>query len=246
MKLLMDFGNSRCKYATVENKSINKIGSISYSDTDKLSAIKPLLNRIKSLKQVIICSVLGSQTNFQLESLLADYKIEQFYFLDPDTESFGITLGHYNAKQLGADRLAAMIGAQEKFKGTKCIVDCGTAITIDALDSNGKHLGGVILPDVHSMKNALLLDTYINYNKETNRFDVFARSTQEAVHTGCLSAAAGGIRYVINEMETKNGLFDKIVLTGGNAEDLLPILSLDAVLEATLVLDGLITISIKL
>ena len=246
MKLLMDFGNSRCKFAMQENKSINKIESISYSDTDRLYVIKSLLDKINNLKQVIICSVLDSQINLQLERLLADYKIEQYYFLDADTESFGITLDHYNAKQLGADRLAAMIGAQEKFKGTKCIIDCGTAITIDVLDSNSKHLGGVILPDVHSMQNSLLLDTNIKLNKETVGFNVFARSTQEAIHTGCLSAVVGGIQYVINEMQTKIGLFDKIILTGGNARSLLPMLSSDAVLEPTLVLDGLMIISRKL
>jgi len=96
------------------------------------------------------------------------------------------------------------------------------------------------------MQNALFLDTYINCNEETDGFEVFARSTQEAIHSGCLSAVVGGIQYVINEMQTKNGLFDKIILTGGNAEYILPMLSSDAVLEPTLVLDGLMNISRKL
>ena len=246
MKLLMDLGNSRCKYAMLENENITEIESITYSNNDKLSAIKPLLNGANNVKQVIICSVLDDQMNEQLEQLFVGYNVEQIYFLEPEAESYGITLDHYNAKQLGADRLAAMIGAQEKFKGIKCIVDCGTAITIDALDDVGKHRGGVIFPGDRSMKNALLQDTDINYNEVTDAFNVFARSTQEAIHSGCLSAVLGGIQFVINEMQTKIGLFDKIILTGGNAEHLLPILFTDAVLESNLVLDGLMVISRKL
>ena len=246
MKLLMDLGNSRCKYAMLENENITVIESITYSNDDKLAAIKPLLNEKNNLKQVIICSVLDDQMNEQLKQLFVDNNVERIHFLEPETESFGVTLDHYNASQLGADRLAAMIGAQEKFKGSKCIIDCGTAITIDALDNEGKHYGGVIFPGVRSMQNALLQDTGINYNGATYGFEVFARSTQEAIHSGCLSAAVGGIKHVINEMQTKNGLFDKIILTGGNADHLLPMFFSDAVLESNLVLDGLMVISRKL
>ncbi len=246
MKLLMDLGNSRCKCAIINNGDFDLIDPISYSKTDRMSTIKSLFDGLKNLSQVVICTVLGKHINTQLEQFLVSNEIENIHFINPEIESFEIKLDRYNVKHLGSDRLAAMVGAHVKFKANTCIVDCGTAITIDALDGNGTHYGGVIFPGVQSMQNTLLQNTDIDINGESDKYEVFARSTHEAIHSGCISAAAGGIQFVINEMQTKHGMFDKVILTGGNAEKLLSMLKLNAEYEPTLVLDGLMEISKKL
>ena len=56
---------------------------------------------------------------------------------------------------MGVDRWVAMIGARSEFRGGLCIVDAGTAVTIDAIDKNGNHLGGQIIPGLALMSNAL-------------------------------------------------------------------------------------------
>ena len=76
MNLLMDLGNSRCKYAMVDNENINNIESITYSNDDKITAIKQLLSKANNLKKIIICSVLDDQLNDQNQSHSID-EIEQ-------------------------------------------------------------------------------------------------------------------------------------------------------------------------
>lgn len=242
MNLLLDLGNSRCKFAIVENNVIKKYGVQPYHKTNKLSAIKPLLHEHSNSNKVIICSVLDETFDNQLIELLASHQIHDYYFLDPAVDSFGILLGYQNPNQLGTDRLAAMIAANKKFKGNTCIVDCGTAITIDALNPKGIHQGGVILPSLTSMRQALFVDTDIQHYEADGSFNIVANNTHDAIYTGCLSAVIGGIEHIVNTMQAHYDSFDQIILTGGDAELLIPMLTQQVVYEPNLVLDGLIIV----
>ncbi len=239
MNLLLDLGNSRCKFALLENHDIKKYAIKPYSKADKLTVIASLLRNCQVLHKVIVCSVLGEALNRQLIDLLDSHEIHDYYFLRPAAQSFGIRLRYHNPAQLGADRLAAMIAANAKFSGNKCIIDCGTAITIDVLDVHGVHQGGVILPGFASMWRALSAHTNIQGDAITGNFNITAHSTQDAMYTGCLTAVAGGIQHAVNAMQSRHAAFDQIIITGGDADLILPLLSLDLIREPTLVLDGL-------
>ena len=71
----------------------------------------------------------------------------------------GVTNAYDVAADLGVDRWAALVGAHQGSSGPVCIVDCGTAITIDALSPAGEHLGGLIMPGI-TMLAELLVRTY--------------------------------------------------------------------------------------
>ena len=143
---------------------------------------------------------------------------KKIFFLAPAENSFGVALAYANANALGVDRVAALIGANEKYSGSSCVVDCGTAVTIDALDGKGNHQGGVILPGIESMRNALLSNTEIGTEDAEMEFNVFSNTTESAIHTGCISAVVGGISYVVNKMASDYDNFDQIIWTGGDAE----------------------------
>jgi type III pantothenate kinase len=144
------------------------------------------------------------------------------------------------------DRIAALIAAKEKYPGTSCIVDCGTAVTIDALDTNGRHMGGVILPGIKSMRKALMSNTKIQTGEADVNFNVLSETTEGAIHTGCISAVVGGIEYVVNKIATNYDEFDQIIFTGGDAELLGSYLSIKMMFDASLVLDGLKAVAQKL
>lgn len=243
MNLLLDLGNSRCKFAILEKDVIKKYGIQPYHKENRHFVIEALLHENKNLKKAIVCSVFDEKFNHQLIKLLNSHNINDYYLLDPATESFGIRLAYLDPNQLGADRLAALIAANEKYSGNKCIVDCGTAITIDALDVNGMHRGGVIVPSLTSMQQALSVDTNIKYNEAGGSFNIFANTTQDATYTGCQSAVIGGIQHVVNTMQTHYDTFDKIVITGGDAEHIMSMLAHKVVHDEKLVLDGLMIVS---
>ena len=244
MKLLLDLGNSRCKYAIVEEDEVAKYDSQNYGPFGKLYSVKSISDQYSGASGIIISSVLSEEMNSQIKEALLSDVTKNIYFLDPAENSFGITLAYADPSTLGVDRVAAMIAVNKKYSGNNCIVDCGTAITIDALDGKGVHQGGVILPGIDSMRKALLTNTKIEIaGIEEAEYNVLSKTTGGAIHTGCVSAVAGGIEYVVNRMVSDYDGFDQVVLTGGDAERIKSYLSISVHTDETVVLDGLKVVS---
>ena len=239
MKLLLDLGNSRCKYAVLEPGVPDEYGALAYHDGRRLEVIVSVLEKYGAADRVVLCSVLDSNVNDQLLQWLAANKPGEFFFLDTSVRCFGISIGYQDPGALGADRLAALIAAHEQFQGSTCIVDCGTAVTVDALDQGGIHRGGTIFPGVRSMQAALLADTDMNVDHDAVQLVMPANSTRDAIYTGCLSAVAGGVDRIVHGMQGQHNPFDQVILTGGDAELLIPLLSQDIIHKPYWVLEGL-------
>ena len=123
MNLLLDLGNSRCKYAVLEPGVPDKFGALPYQEGKRLEVIESVLQQYNHLDRVVVCSVLGQEVNDQLQQRFLSNGPEGFYFLSSAAWSFGITIGYRNPDTLGADRLAALIAAHEQYHGCTCIVD---------------------------------------------------------------------------------------------------------------------------
>jgi len=248
MKWLLDLGNSRCKSAMLADGKITCHEPRPYNRENRLVVIESILHeQTTSPRQVIVCSVLGESFNRELTKWFGNSELDDYYFLDPCTETFGIRLGYADPAQLGADRLATMIAAHEKFGGDKCIVDYGTAVTIDALNASGVHRGGVILPGAASMQRALCADTGIACRDAEGKFDIFAANTHDAIHTGCLIATTGGIQQAVDTMQTHCGSLDRTIVTGGHAaKNFAHLRAREVVQEPQLVLDSLAIVAGKI
>ncbi len=248
MKLLLDLGNSRCKYAVLEESGIEKYGVQNYGPFGKLYSVKSLCDQYNDASEIVISSVLSEAANTQIKETLLKDNAVNIYFFVPARNSFGVKLAYVDLSTLGIDRVVALIAAHEKFSGNSCVVDCGTAVTIDSLDTKGIHQGGVIFPGIHSMKKTLLSNTKIEIDEKKMEFNVLSNTTENAIHTGCISAVVGGIEYVVKKMASVYDGFDQIVLTGGDAELVQLHLSESCLTEQihvvdTLVLDGLEVVS---
>lgn len=236
MKALLDLGNSRCKFAILKPGEADTFGAVPYQDGSRLDVVASVLQPHDPLDRIVVCSVLGRQFNEQLQGRFA---ASSFYFLDPAERCFGVTLEYDNPGTLGADRLAALIAAKVRYTGRTCIVDCGTAVTVDVLDPGGLHRGGVIFPGFASMRSALEVDTAIDPDETTGSLAIPATSTRDAIYSGCLSAVAGGVSHAVDRMQAEGAPFEQTILTGGDAELLLPLLAQPVIHEPDWVLEGL-------
>ena len=245
MKLLLDLGNSRCKFAVVRKGVPDVFGAMPYHEHTRLAVIENVLRQHGKPDMVVACSVLGTGLNERLEQLLASHRIDDYFFLKSAGIDCGIRPGYQNPDELGADRLAAMVAASAKYQGNTCIVDCGTAITVDVLATGGIHHGGVIFPGFMSMQAALASSTDLEFRLDAASFAIAADSTRDAIYSGCQHAVAGGIEHAVCMMQDHYGLFDQIILTGGDAALLAPLLTCQTVHEPHLVLDGLKHVSEK-
>ena len=141
---------------------------------------------------------------------------------------------------MGIDRWLAMLAAYQRGSTTCVIVDGGTALTVDVVDADGRHVGGYIVPGIGLMSNSLVANTSIRLTEQPLESTVaLGHSTDEAVYNGCLSALISLIQGVVRLMSEQDAGV-KLYLTGGDAPLLEANLKLKNMeLVPGLVLDGL-------
>ncbi len=240
--LLFDIGNSRVKWAWLEGARLHGHGSAAREQFD----IRAIAEPAWPPSRIVASNVAAQAFAERFTEVVKKRWGMAPEFIKAEAHGYGITNAYRDPQKLGADRWAALVGARSLSSDACCIVDCGTAVTVDVLDQNGQHLGGVIMPGVHLMRRALLETAQISYTPgahEVVRLTPFAHDTQEAVTHGTLYAVIAGIeRAVAEAASTGNGDMSRFI-SGGDAPRLLPLLGAGYRHEPHLVLQGLALIA---
>jgi len=158
--------------------------------------------------------------------------------------AFGVTNAYREPSQLGADRWVALVAAHYHHQGPSCIIDSGTALTVDLISKEGQHAGGLILPGMALMRAALVEKTdavQVSEQGQTKAFDV--HSTEDAVKAGVHAAMLGAVQQVLAECQLKWGAEPHCVVTGGNAEVFKMSLPESSTYDSDWVLKGLAVIA---
>jgi type III pantothenate kinase len=155
----------------------------------------------------------------------------------------GVTCAYRDPSQLGVDRWLAVIGAWHRAKRAACVVSSGTATTVDAVDANGLHLGGLIVAGLDLMEESLLRRTSDIAKSAGGALrapaTVFADNTAAAVRNGAVFATAALAERVATELERRVGREPAMFLTGGNATRVAPCFVRAPDIVPDLVLQGL-------
>jgi type III pantothenate kinase len=148
-----------------------------------------------------------------------------------------VVSGYEEPERLGVDRWLALLAGWELFGSQCAVVDAGSALTIDFLDDQAKHLGGYIIPGRQMMLSSLFGGTSgIRPGALLPADLTYGRDTDSAVHNGYLAMTVAMIEKIVSE----GGLdIRRLVLTGGDARSLLMYLPSSVVHVPDLVLDGL-------
>ena len=142
----------------------------------------------------------------------------------------------YNPAQLGLDRWLAALAAHERAGGACVVVDAGTATTIDLIDADGAHAGGYILPGEGLMVRSIEEATAIRLSRDSSGCgSAIPITTVDAVRCGSLQAQAALIEQACHAL----GPACPVLIGGGNAHALLPLLHGESRLVEQLVLEGL-------
>jgi type III pantothenate kinase len=238
MNLLVDLGNSRIKWAN-SGPQHWETGAETIPDEGFSALLERLWGQTAAPERVVVSSVHGPQR----ERLLHDWLMRRWaiepQFIRAQAQQLGVTNRYHDPSALGADRWAALLAARRASSAAQCVVDCGTAVTIDALSADGEFLGGVILSGLHMMRAGLLADTHGIRNGDGAEDNCLARNTGDGVAAGSLFGLAGAIERVVAEQRRTHGVNAHVVLTGGDAPRLLPLLSGPVAHVPDLVLQGL-------
>src|SRR6202030_4722895 len=145
-------------------------------------------------------------------------------------------------------RFVAAVGAHHLFKGVAtCVVGVGTAMTIDLIDAQGRHRGGVIIPAPGLMVDTLMINTHGIRRRArggaSGAMGLFGRSTRAAIVQGSRYAAAATIDRAVEEASTVLGRRPLVVVTGGAAPAVRPLVRSSCAGVPDLVLRGLVVLS---
>jgi type III pantothenate kinase len=236
--LAIDAGNTRIKWGLWEDRGFVAQGSVL---TARAAELADALHMLARPDAAIGSSVAGASVKAQIEQVLVPWGVA-LRWIAAATSECGVTNGYAEPSQLGADRWAALIAAHARFAGPCLVVNAGTAITIDALAGDGRFLGGLILPGIELMASALARGT-AGLAQQSGRFEAFPTGTGNAIYSGALQAACGAIERMQRGMQAAGHEQPRVVLSGGAAHVLTPLLEQAPALAPSLVLEGLIEIA---
>jgi len=241
MKLLLDIGNSVVKWALQEQAQLTGFAREIHRNNLQPAVFKNFPSAELVLDSIDIASVASPQT----QTFFADYLMQHYgltpVFAKSDAEFHGVINAYSHPEQLGVDRWLAIIAAYQQVEGAVLVVGCGTAITVDAVSSSGKHLGGLILPGFYTMWQGLHANTGITSKMEFNELvaaNLLADNTELAVASGPVLAISALVEKILNKLRT-NEQHVSCILTGGDAGKLHTLISEKTILSPYLVLEGL-------
>lgn len=242
MNLLIDIGNSRLKWALDDGNGM-RVGRSATLDAPVETIADRLWHDLPRPDRVVVSNVKGRTTERALGAWWAKrWNIEPL-FVRPNRESHGVASKYRDPGQLGSDRWAAVIGARSMERAPLCVVDCGTAVTVDGVNDTGEFVGGVILPGLRLARECLSQSTAEIGNVVAQEVAFPGESTQQAVHIGAVFAVVGGIERSIAEFRQLLGDHMVVYLTGGDAAQIGDRLSVTVTLHPELVLWGLAVIA---
>ena len=241
--LLLDVGNTRLKWGLLENGQIHKTGHIAMRKIRE-EGLGTLTSRLpRNVETVYVSNVAGATFATRLSGVLGMHCGSEVHFAKSARQACGVRNGYRHPRRLGVDRWVAMIGAWAEVESACIVVDAGTAVTIDALDDGGQHLGGQIFPGVRLMLEALAASTSDipmvgGRLRATTGLDMFGDTTSKAVQQGAWNAAAGAVDRAITTLRS-NTYDPALFLTGGDATRMLTALGTEPLHRPHLVLQGL-------
>ncbi len=240
MTWLIDIGNSSIKWAEYKPGELADSQSFTRTDSGVAEDLDSIWGNASSPQQLICCSVAGDAFEQELTQWCEQVWELQPVFIRAVEQGFGVSNAYTSADRLGADRWVAMVAAHQLVPGASCVIDCGTATTIDVLQADGQHLGGLILPGLRLMADSLSARTQVVIDEsEGDNTTLFARNTADAIHGGALYAQVATLDRVYNDVEQALKMPVNRVITGGDATEILPLLSGEHRFMPNLVLQGL-------
>ena len=247
--LLIDIGNTRIKWARFDGKALGPQRAAAHSGWGGEDFARRVIGSGRSLERILISSVAGKRVERSLVLAARRAQAPKPELIVSQRSAGGVTSGYVEPWRWGVDRFVAAIGAHHLAGGRAvCVVGVGTAMTIDLVDAKGRHRGGAIIP-----APTLMIDTLLKNTDGIRRRaqggagggqSLFGRSTRDALAQGARYAAAALIDRAADEARALLRRGEPLVmLTGGGAPSVQPLVRSTCVSVPDLVLQGLAVLS---
>ncbi len=222
--LAIDVGNTQTVVGLFDEEALIaswRLGSVARRTTDELAILMEGLFRvgehqISDVARVVIASVVPP-LGPTLEEMAKRYFGAKPLVIGPGTRT-GIAIKYENPNEVGADRIVNTVAGHHLYGGPLIIADFGTAITFDAVSSDGEYLGGAIAPGL-----GIALEALIDKTARLPRVEaavppsVIGRNTVHSIQSGIAYGYQGLVREIVNRMKAELGKETKVIATGGQS-----------------------------
>ncbi|HEY6456837.1 MAG TPA: type III pantothenate kinase [Steroidobacteraceae bacterium] len=239
--LLVDVGNTRIKWSVLRGDKLGRQKALEHAGLTARDLERQLF-ATRGITRVIAASVASVRLNRLLAATCRRKTGLICEFVASARNAAGLTTRYKEPWRLGVDRFMAVIASYHMARARgACVVDVGTAMTIDLVDPLGVHLGGAIIPGPELMVGSVLKNTVGIARRARSAAQakgMFVLDTRAAIEQGARYAAAAVIDRAVTEAQRALQRPPLVLLTGGAAVHIEPLLHCSYVSVPDLVLRG--------
>lgn len=246
MKLLIDIGNTRIKWARLDERGLGAASAAVHASWSREQARAQLTGSLERPERVLVSNVGGTRIGELVSDVIGEVWGIRAEFLQSTAVARGVRNAYPEPDKLGVDRMMAMIGAHAMYPRLVCVASVGTAMTVDAVDARGQHLGGLIVPGPDLMISSLLKNTSdiaVRAQQGNVGAGLFADNTLGGITQGAAHALASLIDRSVATLQRAFGETPTLLLTGGASERVAPLIEARGEIVPDLVLRGLAVLS---
>jgi len=224
MLLAIDVGNSNVTLALFDGETLAaswRLATHAERTADEVGLELLQLLRHRGLEAgavdgVVVGSVVPALTPVVAEACRAYLGVEALV-VGPGTKT-GVQITYDNPKDVGADRIANAVAIVKRFGGPAVVIDFSTAVTYDAIDAEGRYLGGAIAPGIQ-----VSLDALVSHAARLPRVEalkppeVIGRSTVTAIQSGLIWGVVGQVEGMVKRFSAELGGRPHVIATGTHA-----------------------------
>lgn len=235
MKLLVDLGNTRLKWAVHDGAGLVAQGAAEHDDIATLGATWSAW----PLAAAWAASVARPELAARVEAACP----VPLTWVRSQRQLLGVNNHYRDPSEQGADRWLAVLAARALQAGDLVVACAGTALTVEALSADGDYLGGLILPGRGLMLQSMARGT-AQLDRPAGAWDGFPQGTEDAIASGVIEAQVGAIERMRQRLAARHGgSLPTLILTGGDAVHLLPHVAAPARIVDNLVILGLLRVA---
>jgi len=219
MKLLVDIGNTNTSIAVARGDKVRKKYFI-HTDKDRVKpgSLRRLLGPdLRGIDRIIMVSVVPKFCSMMKKSLRSVARGVPLLVIGEGVR-VPMKVRYKKPREVGQDRLVTSFGALRTYGAPVLVVDFGTAVTFDFVNSKGEYEGGLIFPGLRLGLESLVRNTALlpKVRIKTTK-GLIGRDTRGSMNKGILFGYAAMCDGLIRMFREKYGKKFKVVATGGDA-----------------------------